>query len=114
VRYLKLQISGHLKLNSRCKFISYVSRCVCLECVNSRIEDTVHHSRSRINTFRALASPSIICLTAKDPILLAFQLSWQLRKQSFEEHEFRKEYQVSAHGFRGEYQQTMSSGVLAK
>jgi len=109
-----LQISGHLKLNNRCKFISYISRCGCLECVNSHIEDTVHHSRSRINAFRALASPSIICLTAKDPILLAFQLSWQLRKLSFEEQEFRKEYKVSAHGFRGEYQQTVSSGVPAK
>ena len=77
----------------------------------SRMKDTVHHSRSRINAFRALASPSIICLTAKDPILLAFQLSWDLRRLSFEEHEFRNEYQVSALGFRGEYQQSLSSGV---
>jgi hypothetical protein len=92
-----LQISGHLKLNSACKFISYVSSCGCWECVNSHIKDTVHHSKSRINAFRALASPSIICLTAKDPILVAFQLSWELRRLSFEEHEFRNEYQVSAH-----------------
>lgn len=99
-----MQISGHLKLNSGCKFISYVSRCDCWECVNSRLKDTVHHSRSRMNVFRALASPSIICLTAEDPILLAFQLSWELRRLSFEEHEFRNEYKVSAHGLRSEYQ----------
>jgi hypothetical protein len=36
-------------------------------------------------------------LTAKDPILSAFLLSWELRRLSFEEHEFRSEYQVSNH-----------------
>ncbi|PNF44061.1 hypothetical protein B7P43_G16226 [Cryptotermes secundus] len=46
-----------------------------------------------MNAYRALASPSLICLTAKDPILSAFQLSWELRRLSFEEHEFRSEYQ---------------------
>jgi hypothetical protein len=57
----------------------------------------VHHSRSRMNAFRALASPSLICLTSKDPILSAFQLSWELRRLSFEEHEFRSEYKVNNH-----------------
>jgi hypothetical protein len=57
----------------------------------------VHHSHSRMNAFRALASPSFICLTAKDPILSAFQLSWELRRLSFEEPEFRNEYHVSDH-----------------
>jgi hypothetical protein len=74
--------------------------------VSSRTKDTVHHSRSRIHAFRALASPSLICLTAQDPILVAFQLSWELRRLSFEEHEFKNEYQVSVNGFRGEYQVT--------
>jgi hypothetical protein len=82
--------------------------------VSSRTKDTVHHSRSRINAFRALASPSLICLTAQDPILLAFQLSWELRRLSFEEHEFRSEYQVNAHGFRSDNQVTVSSGVHAR
>ncbi|XP_033611297.1 transient receptor potential-gamma protein isoform X2 [Cryptotermes secundus] len=65
-------------------------RCGCCECITSCVRDSVHHSRSRMNAYRALASPSLICLTAKDPILSAFQLSWELRRLSFEEHEFRR------------------------
>ncbi|KAJ4427734.1 hypothetical protein ANN_25386 [Periplaneta americana] len=73
--------------------------CECCECVTSRTRDTVHHSRSRMNAFRALASPSLMCLTAKDPILTAFLLSWELRRLSYVEHEFRKEYQyLVSHG----------------
>ncbi|XP_021937397.1 transient receptor potential-gamma protein-like isoform X3 [Zootermopsis nevadensis] len=72
-------------------------RCGCCECVTSQTRDIVHHSRSRMNAFRALASPSLICLTAKDPILSAFQLSWELRRLSFEETEFRSEYEFVTH-----------------
>ncbi|XP_069174755.1 transient receptor potential-gamma protein-like isoform X3 [Procambarus clarkii] len=68
-------------------------RCGCDECVTSRLEDSLRHSRSRINAYRALASPSLIALSSKDPILTAFELSWELRRLSFMEHEFRSEYQ---------------------
>lgn len=56
------------------------SRCGCDECVTSRFEDSLRHSRSRINAYRALASPSLIALSSKDPILTAFELSWELRR----------------------------------
>ncbi|XP_050679884.1 transient receptor potential-gamma protein-like [Leptidea sinapis] len=68
-------------------------RCGCDECVRSRREDSLRHSRSRINAYRALASPSLIALSSKDPILSAFELSWELRRLSALEHEFRAEYQ---------------------
>ncbi|XP_043484269.1 transient receptor potential-gamma protein isoform X3 [Leptopilina heterotoma] len=68
-------------------------RCGCDECVQSRIDDSLRHSRSRINAYRALASPSLIALSSKDPILTAFELSWELRRLSFLEHEFKCEYQ---------------------
>ncbi|KOX70909.1 Transient receptor potential-gamma protein, partial [Melipona quadrifasciata] len=68
-------------------------RCGCDECVTSRREDSLRHSRSRINAYRALASPSLIALSSKDPILTAFELSWELRRLSFLEHEFKCEYQ---------------------
>lgn len=71
-----------------------VVRCGCDECVTSRFEDSLRHSRSRINAYRALASPSLIALSSKDPILTAFELSWELRRLSFMEHEFKLEYQV--------------------
>ncbi|XP_045492215.1 transient receptor potential-gamma protein-like [Colias croceus] len=68
-------------------------RCGCDECVRSRREDSLRHSRSRINAYRALASPSLIALSSKDPILSAFELSWELRRLSALEHEFKTEYQ---------------------
>lgn len=55
-------------------------RCGCDDCVTSRMEDSLRHSRSRINAYRALASPSLISLSSKDPILTAFELSWELRR----------------------------------
>lgn len=70
-------------------------RCGCIDCVTSRQEDSLRHSRSRINAYRALASPSLISLSSKDPILTAFELSWELRRLSFMEHEFKSEYQES-------------------
>ena len=58
------------------------------------MEDSLRHSRSRINAYRALASPSLIALSSKDPILTAFELSWELRRLAFSEHEFKSEYLV--------------------
>ncbi|KAG8281740.1 hypothetical protein J6590_052828 [Homalodisca vitripennis] len=37
--------------------------CGCDECVTYRFEDSLRHSRSRINVYRALASPSFIALS---------------------------------------------------
>ncbi|KAG1697193.1 Transient receptor potential-gamma protein [Nymphon striatum] len=68
-------------------------RCGCDECVVQSSEDSLRHSRSRINAYRALASPSLIALSSKDPIMTAFELSWELRRLSFMEHEFKLEYQ---------------------
>uniref|UniRef100_A0A158P6X9 ANK_REP_REGION domain-containing protein n=1 Tax=Angiostrongylus cantonensis TaxID=6313 RepID=A0A158P6X9_ANGCA len=67
--------------------------CSCHDCVTAREEDSLRLSRSRINAYRALTSPSLICLSAKDPILYAFELSWELRRLSYIENEFRSEYQ---------------------
>ncbi|RWS29121.1 transient receptor potential-gamma protein-like protein [Leptotrombidium deliense] len=69
------------------------ARCGCEECTLGRAEDCLKHSRSRINAYRALASPSLIALSSKDPILTAFELSWELRRLSFMEPEFKVEYQ---------------------
>ncbi|VDK81838.1 unnamed protein product [Onchocerca ochengi] len=68
-------------------------RCLCKECVQAKAEDSLCFSRSRINTYRALTSPSLICLSSRDPILYAFELSYELRRLSNIENEFRNEYQ---------------------
>ena len=49
---------------------------------------------SRLNAYKALASPSLIALTSKDPILTAFKLSDQLKNLSKMESQFCKEYSV--------------------
>ena len=81
---------------SRYDFSSKLNfRCGCEDCTESRSEDSLRHSRSRINAYRALASPSLIALSSKDPILTAFELSWELRRLAFSEHEFKSEYLVN-------------------
>lgn len=40
---------------------------------------------SRLNEYQALASPSLMALSSSDPILTAFQLSWELRNLAFAE-----------------------------
>lgn len=45
-----------------------------------------------MNIYRALCSPSLICLTSNDPILTAFQLSWELRNLALTEQECKSEY----------------------
>ncbi|XP_076362865.1 transient receptor potential-gamma protein-like [Tachypleus tridentatus] len=73
--------------------VPHDARCGCKTCMESSLEDSLRHSRSRINAYRALAAPSMIALSSKDPILTAFELSWELRRLSFMEHEFKSEYQ---------------------
>jgi transient receptor potential cation channel subfamily C protein 4 len=61
--------------------------------MTSRSEDSLKHSKSRVNAYKALASPSLISLSSKDPILTAFQLSWELKRLSRIENEFKVEYE---------------------
>lgn len=67
--------------------------CHCDDCLKGSTSDVLGHSRARINAYRALASPSLIALSSKDPILTAFELSWELRNLSELENEFKTEYQ---------------------
>ena len=67
--------------------------CHCDDCLRGSTVDVLGHSRARINAYRALASPSLIALSSKDPILTAFELSWELRNLSELENEFRTEYE---------------------
>lgn len=68
-------------------------RCSCKTCIAACTDDILRHSRSRINAYRALASPSLICLSSKDPILTSFELSWELRRLSRLENEFKTDYE---------------------
>ncbi|XP_067451294.1 short transient receptor potential channel 4b [Thunnus thynnus] len=68
-------------------------RCNCVECVSSSDVDGLRHSRSRLNIYKALSSPSLIALSSEDPFLTAFQLSWELKELSTVENEFKSEYE---------------------
>ncbi|XP_061717205.1 LOW QUALITY PROTEIN: transient-receptor-potential-like protein [Cydia pomonella] len=67
-------------------------RCGCDDCIRESSEDSLRHSLARLNAYRALASPSLIALSSTDPILTAFQLSWELRNLAFAEQESKAEY----------------------
>uniref|UniRef100_UPI00358FD986 short transient receptor potential channel 4-like n=1 Tax=Myxine glutinosa TaxID=7769 RepID=UPI00358FD986 len=71
-------------------------RCSCGECISSLEVDGLRHSRSRLNIYRALASPSLIALSSDDPILTAFRLSCELKELSKLENEFKTEYEELA------------------
>ncbi|OAF71995.1 Transient receptor protein 2 [Intoshia linei] len=68
-------------------------KCFCDECVMARKTDSLNLSRSRINAFSALSSPSLISLTSKDPILSAFEISCDLKALSKLENEFCIKYE---------------------
>uniref|UniRef100_A0A8C9TUB8 Short transient receptor potential channel 4-like n=1 Tax=Scleropages formosus TaxID=113540 RepID=A0A8C9TUB8_SCLFO len=72
-------------------------RCKCLECSSNSDADSLRNSRSRLNLYRALACPSLIALSSEDPILAAFQLSWELLELSKMEIEFKSEYEELSH-----------------
>ncbi|XP_062528031.1 transient-receptor-potential-like protein isoform X3 [Bombyx mori] len=67
-------------------------RCGCEDCIRQSTEDSLRHSLARLNEYRALASPSLIALSSTDPILTAFELSWELRNLAFAEQESKAEY----------------------
>lgn len=72
-------------------------RCNCVECLSSSDVDGLRHSRSRLNVYKALSSPSLIALSSEDPFLTAFQLSWELKELSTVENEFKSEYEELSH-----------------
>lgn len=84
-------------MRSRGLFLVHIIfyRCGCDECVKSSQDDSLRHSQARINAYRALTSPSLIALSSADPLLTAFQLSWEVGRMSRMETEFRVEYKVS-------------------
>ncbi|VDL63234.1 unnamed protein product [Hymenolepis diminuta] len=68
-------------------------RCACNACVQASREDSLQHSKLRINAYRALASPCFIALSSSDPILTAFELSWETKRLGRLENEFKDDYE---------------------
>ncbi|XP_059081823.1 transient receptor potential protein-like [Tigriopus californicus] len=67
-------------------------KCSCDDCVEESTVDSLRFSLSRINAYKALASPSLIALSSKDPILTAFELSNELKRLGVMESQFKETY----------------------
>lgn len=67
-------------------------RCNCSSCCSARAEDCLRYSRSRINAYRALASPCLIALSSPDPLLIAFEMSAKLESLAKMEPEYKEDY----------------------
>ncbi|XP_015184673.1 PREDICTED: transient-receptor-potential-like protein isoform X2 [Polistes dominula] len=67
-------------------------RCSCEDCLRATAGDPLRLSSTRINEYKALSSPSLISLSSPDPLMTAFQLSWELKELASAEPESKKEY----------------------
>lgn len=67
-------------------------QCDCESCQEARARDCLKHSRSRINAYRALASPCLMALSSPDPLLAAFQMSAKLENLAKMEPEYKEDY----------------------
>ncbi|CAH8638908.1 unnamed protein product [Heterobilharzia americana] len=67
--------------------------CQCNDCQVRQDYDSLKRSRSRLNAYRALASPAYMALSSPDPIMTTFQLRQEMMKLA----EIEKEFKFVAH-----------------
>lgn len=63
--------------------------CTCNDCVTRQNYDSLKRSRSRLNAYRALASPAYMALSSPDPIMTTFELRQEMMKLAEIEKEFK-------------------------
>ena len=63
--------------------------CKCSDCVSKQNYDSLKRSRSRLNAYRALASPAYMALSSPDPIMTTFELRQEMKKLAQVEKEFK-------------------------
>ena len=63
--------------------------CQCADCVSKQNYDSLKRSRSRLNAYRALASPAYMALSSPDPIMTTFKLRQEMKKLAQVEKEFK-------------------------
>ncbi|XP_064608787.1 short transient receptor potential channel 7-like [Liolophura sinensis] len=66
--------------------------CNCTDCVTKQNYDSLKRSRSRLNAYRALASPAYMALSSPDPIMTTFELRQEMMKLAEVEKEFKSDY----------------------
>ena len=63
--------------------------CLCDDCQLKQNFDSLKRSRSRLNAYRALASPAYMALSSPDPIMSTFELRQEMMKLAEVEKEFK-------------------------
>lgn len=63
--------------------------CACTDCATKQNYDALKRSRSRLNAYRALASPAYMALSSPDPIMTTFELRQEMMKLAEVEKEFK-------------------------
>ncbi|XP_033739855.1 short transient receptor potential channel 3-like [Pecten maximus] len=66
--------------------------CRCSDCISKQNYDSLKRSRSRLNAYRALASPAYMALSSADPIMTTFELRQEMMHLAEVEKEFMAEY----------------------
>uniref|UniRef100_A0A1I8HH10 ANK_REP_REGION domain-containing protein n=2 Tax=Macrostomum lignano TaxID=282301 RepID=A0A1I8HH10_9PLAT len=67
----------------------HVITCLCEDCQIKQNYDSLKRSRSRLNAYRALASPAYMALSSPDPIMTTFELRQEMMKLAEVEKEFK-------------------------
>lgn len=67
----------------------HVIACQCRDCQVKQKFDSLKRSRSRLNAYRALASPAYIVLSSPDPIMTTFELRQEMMALAEIEKEFK-------------------------
>ena len=63
--------------------------CTCNDCVQKQNYDSLKRSRSRLNAYRAFASPAYMALSSPDPIMTTFELRQEMKALAQVEKEFK-------------------------
>lgn len=63
--------------------------CKCSDCSTRQDYDSLKRSRSRLNAYRALASPAYMALSSTDPIMSTFELRQEMKELAQVEKEFK-------------------------
>ena len=95
-QYNRLQIVHQLLSKGERIKKPHSSMCPCVDCVDSSAYDSFRQAQVRLSAYKGLSSEVYIALTYPDPILQAFELSYELRTLAKVEHYFREDYQKLA------------------
>ena len=63
--------------------------CACNDCQTKQNYDSLKRSRSRLNAYKALASPAFMALSSPDPIMTTFELRQEMKQLAQVEKEFK-------------------------